>query len=144
GALVYIAHQLDVLGRMTAPMGEGQGGKLFDYANQNQLTKRGANENYSRARLAARQRKRRHRCAVCQFAATYTGTFAAGSSARPRTWSAPFSPIMIVGAFRLPVVIIGMIEESITRRPSTPITRHAGSTTARGSSDRPIRQVPHG
>jgi len=65
-----------------------------------------------------------HRCAVCQFAATYTGTFAAGSSARPRTWSAPFSPIMMVGAFRLPVVIVGMIEESITRSPSTPITRH--------------------
>ena len=28
GALVYIAHQLDVLGRMTAPMGEEQGGTL--------------------------------------------------------------------------------------------------------------------
>ena len=27
GALVYIAHQLDVLGRMTAPMGEEQHGK---------------------------------------------------------------------------------------------------------------------
>jgi hypothetical protein len=27
GALVYIAHQLDVLGRMTAPMGEEQDGK---------------------------------------------------------------------------------------------------------------------
>ena len=51
---------------------------------------------------------------------------------------------MMVGAFRLPVVIVGMIEESITRSPSTPITRHAGSTTACGSSGRPIRQVPHG
>ena len=26
----------------------------------------------------------------------------------PRIWSAPFSPIMIVGAFRLPVVIDGI------------------------------------
>ena len=31
--------------------------------------------------------------------------------------SAAFSPIMIVGALRLPVVIDGMIEESTTRRP---------------------------
>ena len=29
----------------------------------------------------------------------------------------------MVGALRLPVVIDGMIEESTTRRPSTPITR---------------------
>jgi len=29
GALVYIAHQLDVLGRMTAPMGEEQDGKPY-------------------------------------------------------------------------------------------------------------------
>lgn len=31
------------------------------------------------------QRELCHRCAVRQLAATYTGTFAAGSSARPRT-----------------------------------------------------------
>ena len=29
-------------------------------------------------------------------------------------------------------------------RPDTPITRHSGSTTAPGSSARPIRQVPQG
>ncbi len=37
--------------------------------------------------------------------------------------SAAFSPIMIVGAFRLPLVIEGMIEESTTLSASTPITR---------------------
>jgi hypothetical protein len=46
--------------------------------------------------------------------------------------------------FRLPVVIVGIIEESITRSPPNPITRHSGSTAAHGSSARPIRQVPHG
>ncbi len=51
---------------------------------------------------------------------------------------------MIVGAFRLPVVTRGMIELSITRNPSSPITRVSGSTTAIGSSTRPIRQVPDG
>ena len=51
---------------------------------------------------------------------------------------------MIVGALRLPVVIEGMIEESTTRRPSTPITRVSGSTTAIGSAGWPIRQVQEG
>ena len=43
---------------------------------------------------------------------------------------------MMVGALRLPVVIDGMIDESTTRRPSMPITRVSGSTTAIGSSRR--------
>ena len=47
--------------------------------------------------------------------------------------SAAFSPIMMVGALRLPVVIEGMIEASTTRSASTPITRVCGSTTASGS-----------
>ena len=37
--------------------------------------------------------------------------------------SAAFSPIMMVGALRLPEVTEGMIEESTTRRASTPNTR---------------------
>ena len=59
-------------------------------------------------------------------------------------WSAAFSPIMIVGALRLPVVTEGMIEESTTRRPSMPITRVYGSTTAIGYCRLPILQVPLG
>ena len=56
--------------------------------------------------------------------------------------SAAFSAIMIVGAFRLPVVIAGMIELSTTRSPSMPCTLACGSTTAIGSV--PILQVPLG
>ena len=44
----------------------------------------------------------------------------------------------------LPVVIVGMIDVSATRRPSTPITDSRGSTTAPGSSRAPMRQVPQG
>ena len=49
---------------------------------------------------------------------------------------------MIAGALVLPPTILGMIEQSATRSPSTPRTRSAGSTTARSSS--PILQVPTG
>jgi hypothetical protein len=49
--------------------------------------------------------------------------------------SAAFSPIMIDGAFVLPLMIFGMTLASATRRFRTPITRSAGSTTL------PIRQV---
>ena len=37
--------------------------------------------------------------APCASWSTYIGTFAAGSNARPRKWSAPFSPIIMAGAF---------------------------------------------
>ena len=63
---------------------------------------------------------------------------------RPRMWSAPFSPIMIVGAFRLPVVTDGITDESTTRRFSSPRTRSSGSTTAIGSSSRPILHEQEG
>lgn len=43
--------------------------------------------------------------------------------------SAPFSPIIIVGPFVLPLMSTGMIEESITLKPFTPHTRNSGSTT---------------
>ena len=58
--------------------------------------------------------------------------------------SAAFSASMIVGAFRLPLVIEGMIDESTTRSASTPITRVSGSTTAKGSAGDPILQVQEG
>ena len=45
---------------------------------------------------------------------------------------------MIVGAFVLPRVIVGITDASTTRRPSTPWTRSSGSTTA------PIAQVEVG
>ena len=53
-------------------------------------------------------------------------------------------PTMMEGALRFPLVTWGKIDESATLSPSTPITRHSGSTTAIGSSARPIRQVPQG
>lgn len=36
------------------------------------------------------------------------------------TMSAPFSPIMITGAFMLPLVMVGMIDASITLKPVIP------------------------
>ena len=61
---------------------------------------------------------------------------------RPRTWSAPFSATMIVGALVLPLVRNGIADESMMRRPSRPCTFSAGSTTAMSSV--PILQVPTG
>jgi hypothetical protein len=60
----------------------------------------------------------------------------------PAISEAPFSPIMIVGACVQALRAAGMIEASTTRRPSMPLTRSCGSTTAVGSV--PMRQVPLG
>ena len=79
-----------------------------------------------------------------QFCASWYGALEANSGAISRMMSAAFSPIMIVGALRFPVVIDGMIEESTTLSPSTPMTRVSGSTTAIGSSGAPILQVHAG
>lgn len=43
------------------------------------------------------------------------GKFATGSGSRPRTRSADFSPIIIVGAFMLDEMIRGMMDASHTR-----------------------------
>ena len=54
------------------------------------------------------------------------------------TWCAPFSPIMVEVAIVLPLISLGMMEASITRRPSMPCTLSSWSTTASSSS--PILQ----
>lgn len=56
--------------------------------------------------------------------------------------SEAFSAIMIVGAFVLPEVKVGMIEASTTRRPDMPLKRRRSSTT--DTSSWPILQVPTG
>src|SRR5262249_42451720 len=52
------------------------------------------------------------------------------------------SPIITQGAFVFAEVIVGMIDASAIRRPSTPWTRRSASTTA--SRPEPIAQVPTG
>uniref|UniRef100_A0A182QRC8 Uncharacterized protein n=1 Tax=Anopheles farauti TaxID=69004 RepID=A0A182QRC8_9DIPT len=58
--------------------------------------------------------------------------------------SAAFSPIMMTGAFGLPLMMVGMTLASTTRSPDTPYTRRRGSTTAPGSQLGPILAVPAG
>src|SRR5262249_23270931 len=58
------------------------------------------------------------------------------------TMSALFSPIITAATLVLPETTVGMIEASITRRPSKPRTRTRSSTTADGSG--PMRQVEVG
>lgn len=53
-----------------------------------------------------------------------------------------FSPIMKTIAFVCPVGMTGIMEASTIRSPLTPYTRSLGSTTASGSEDGPILQVP--
>jgi len=49
--------------------------------------------------------------------------FDGASACFPSMWSLAFSPIMMVGPFRLPLVTCGMMDESATRKASMPITR---------------------
>ena len=57
---------------------------------------------------------------------------------------AAFSAIIRVGELVLPLVISGITPASTTRRPRMPRTRRCESTTAIGSSSRPILVVPTG
>src|SRR5882762_5225403 len=66
---------------------------------------------------------------ACQRGLIHGSWLDGASGVRPRMWSDAFSPVMIDGALRLPLVTRGKIEESATRRPSMPMTRHSGSTT---------------
>src|SRR5581483_5771091 len=63
----------------------------------------------------------RHRHAVAPFRA--------GAGDRDPMRSAAFSAIMIVAAFVLARVIVGITDASTTRSPSVPYTRSSGSTT---------------
>ncbi len=76
--------------------------------------------------------------------AMVTGALEGARGARPRIASAAFSASMIVGALRLPLVIVGKTAEPTTRKASIPRTRHSGSSTAMGSSSAPILQVQEG
>jgi hypothetical protein len=58
--------------------------------------------------------------------------------------SAHFSPIIMVVMHGLIAGRNGMIDPSAMRRPRTPFTRSAGSTTAMPSSGAPIRAVQAG
>jgi len=83
------------------------------------------------------------RC-VASVGGWYTGTPGSTRGRRPLMMSAAFSAIMMVGAFRLPLTMLGMMEESTTRSRSSPRTRTLESTTAVGSDGEPILQVQEG
>ena len=58
--------------------------------------------------------------------------------------SEALSASIMVAALRLADSMVGMIEASMTRRPSRPCTRSWSSTTASGSVLGAMRQVPVG
>src|SRR3972149_9693177 len=60
------------------------------------------------------------------------------------SWSDSFSATMITVRLVLALGTAGLIEASATRNPSTPMTRHCGSTTAIRSVAAPILQGQDG
>src|SRR5581483_2534567 len=97
------------------------------------------------ARESEEQRGLQHQQALAESHLQEGAQLAAQHLAAPyhaaaaRTMAAHFSPIMMQGALVLPLVKVGMIDASATRRPAMPCTRSSGSTTAIGSL--PILQV---
>src|SRR3546814_20711623 len=69
------------------------------------------------------------RCRSRHPGAIHTGRLAGASGGRPRMMSDAFSPIMMVGALRLPLVLLGNPELSPTRNPPNPIPPPPASTT---------------
>ena len=71
-------------------------------------------------------------------------SFARARGVRPRIWSDAFSPAMIEGAFKFPLVMRGKIELSATNKFWVPMSWQFGATTAIGSFRAPSLQVPQG
>lgn len=86
----------------------------------------------------------RAHCCLSVVGGWYTGMPGSCSIGAPLMASAAFSAIMMVGALRFPLTMLGIMDASTTRRFSTPSTLASGSTTAIGSVGWPILQVQEG
>jgi hypothetical protein len=109
----------------------------------------------ARATVAASTQAATHTCASARHALSFSDGHRGPVADTARTLGAAGpqrhislmkseqrSPIMTAGAWVLPRTIVGMIDVSAMRRPSTPCTRNFGSTTP--SVADPIRAVHDG